>query len=218
MQPFGCLSSGIVAAMEPGSGLALTASMSMAETRKPQQRRAQRHQRPRIRVTWRKFPRRARRSSMRSCAGWAKRKWRVPPHHCGGQGSPPAVDQFFAAGAGDPQSHLPDAPLAAAGYGLWLLRRLSDGGARPPAIVHREHHHGGAAGVQGISLGQHLAHGRGCGRSCWSPNFVGTLFAALFCTYTPVLPPELLHGMLDISRACWLAGGTWPSAALRPAS
>ena len=31
-------------------------------------------------------------------------------------------------------------------------------------------------------------------------NFVGTLFAALFCTFTPVLTPELYNGMLDISR------------------
>jgi formate/nitrite transporter FocA (FNT family) len=31
-------------------------------------------------------------------------------------------------------------------------------------------------------------------------NFAGTLFAALFCRFTPVLAPELLHGMLDISR------------------
>ena len=32
-------------------------------------------------------------------------------------------------------------------------------------------------------------------------NFIGTLFAAAFCTFTPVLPPELLHGMQHISRA-----------------
>ncbi len=31
-------------------------------------------------------------------------------------------------------------------------------------------------------------------------NFAGTLFAAMFCTFTPVLPPELLRGMQDISR------------------
>ncbi len=31
-------------------------------------------------------------------------------------------------------------------------------------------------------------------------NVAGTLFAALFCTFTPVLPPELLQGMLAISR------------------
>jgi len=31
-------------------------------------------------------------------------------------------------------------------------------------------------------------------------NFAGTLFAALFCTFTPVLTPDLFHGMLDISR------------------
>ena len=31
-------------------------------------------------------------------------------------------------------------------------------------------------------------------------NFAGTLFAALFCTFTPVLSPDLYNGMLDISR------------------
>jgi formate/nitrite transporter FocA (FNT family) len=31
-------------------------------------------------------------------------------------------------------------------------------------------------------------------------NMAGTLFAALFCSFTPVLPPELLQGMLAISR------------------
>src|SRR5581483_321105 len=30
-------------------------------------------------------------------------------------------------------------------------------------------------------------------------NFCGTLFAALFCTFTPVLSPYLYQGMLDIS-------------------
>jgi formate/nitrite transporter FocA (FNT family) len=31
-------------------------------------------------------------------------------------------------------------------------------------------------------------------------NMVGTLFASLFCSFTPVLPPELLKGMLKISE------------------
>ena len=31
-------------------------------------------------------------------------------------------------------------------------------------------------------------------------NLAGTLFAALFCSFTPVLPDELLEGMLSISR------------------
>ncbi len=31
-------------------------------------------------------------------------------------------------------------------------------------------------------------------------NFAGTLFAALFCRFTPVLTPELFNGMIDISR------------------
>lgn len=31
-------------------------------------------------------------------------------------------------------------------------------------------------------------------------NMAGTLFAALFCNFTPALTPDLWHGMLDISR------------------
>ena len=31
-------------------------------------------------------------------------------------------------------------------------------------------------------------------------NLTGTLFAALFCTFTPVLSPELLDGMMEVSR------------------
>src|SRR4051812_22266614 len=31
-------------------------------------------------------------------------------------------------------------------------------------------------------------------------NLAGTLFAALFCTFTPVLTPELRDGMIEISR------------------
>jgi formate/nitrite transporter FocA (FNT family) len=39
-------------------------------------------------------------------------------------------------------------------------------------------------------------------------NLAGTLFAALFCTFTPVLSAELQHGMLTISRDL-LALGWW---------
>ena len=31
-------------------------------------------------------------------------------------------------------------------------------------------------------------------------NLAGTLFAALFCTFTPVLPGDIYNGMLEISR------------------
>jgi formate/nitrite transporter FocA (FNT family) len=31
-------------------------------------------------------------------------------------------------------------------------------------------------------------------------NMTGTLFAALFCTFTPVLTPELKQGMIEVSR------------------
>lgn len=37
-------------------------------------------------------------------------------------------------------------------------------------------------------------------------NFAGTLFAALFCTFTPVLTPELKSGMLEISRQLMTPG------------
>jgi formate/nitrite transporter FocA (FNT family) len=38
-------------------------------------------------------------------------------------------------------------------------------------------------------------------------NLTGTLFAALFCFYAPVLPAGLLHGMIDISRHLSAYGG-----------
>jgi formate/nitrite transporter FocA (FNT family) len=39
-------------------------------------------------------------------------------------------------------------------------------------------------------------------------NLAGTLFAALFCTYTSVLTPELRDGMMEISRQ--ILGHPWP--------
>ena len=39
-------------------------------------------------------------------------------------------------------------------------------------------------------------------------NLAGTLFAALFCTFTPVLPPQIYDGMLALSREL-LALGSW---------
>jgi formate/nitrite transporter FocA (FNT family) len=39
-------------------------------------------------------------------------------------------------------------------------------------------------------------------------NLVGTLIAALFCTFTPVLTSELLHGMVEVSRH--LTTMSWP--------
>jgi formate/nitrite transporter FocA (FNT family) len=38
-------------------------------------------------------------------------------------------------------------------------------------------------------------------------NMAGTLFAALFCSFTPVLPPELYKSMLEISRT--LTDNSW---------
>ena len=42
-------------------------------------------------------------------------------------------------------------------------------------------------------------------------NLAGTLFAALFCTFTPVLPGDIYSGMLEISRDL-LALGWWEMA------
>lgn len=39
-------------------------------------------------------------------------------------------------------------------------------------------------------------------------NLAGTLIAALFCTFTPVLTPELVHGMVEVSRH--LTAMSWP--------
>ena len=44
-------------------------------------------------------------------------------------------------------------------------------------------------------------------------NFVGTLIAALFCSFTPVLPGDLLREMLSISRV--LLGTDWWDMAFR---
>jgi formate-nitrite transporter family protein len=44
-------------------------------------------------------------------------------------------------------------------------------------------------------------------------NLAGTLFAALFCTYTPVLPAEVYDGMLTISRD--LLAVSWPEMLFR---
>jgi formate/nitrite transporter FocA (FNT family) len=38
-------------------------------------------------------------------------------------------------------------------------------------------------------------------------NVAGTLFAALFCTFTPVITPELKQAMLEIGRHSMLSGG-----------
>jgi formate/nitrite transporter FocA (FNT family) len=42
-------------------------------------------------------------------------------------------------------------------------------------------------------------------------NFTGTLLAAIFCTYSPVLPADLLHAMQSVSRHL-LDLGWWPMA------
>ena len=49
-------------------------------------------------------------------------------------------------------------------------------------------------------------------------NLAGTLFAALFCTFTPALPGDMYNGMLEISRDLlgFTAGGRWCSARLPP--
>jgi formate/nitrite transporter FocA (FNT family) len=42
-------------------------------------------------------------------------------------------------------------------------------------------------------------------------NYVGTLIAAIFCTFTPVLPAGLLHEMMNLSRVL-LGVGWWDMA------
>ena len=42
----------------------------------------------------------------------------------------------------------------------------------------------------------------------WIANTVGTLFAALFCTFTPVIAPGLLAGMVEISGE--ILKNSWP--------
>jgi len=42
----------------------------------------------------------------------------------------------------------------------------------------------------------------------WIANTAGTLFAAAFCSFTPVISPELLATMLDVSSE--MMGNSWP--------
>jgi formate-nitrite transporter family protein len=42
----------------------------------------------------------------------------------------------------------------------------------------------------------------------WAANTVGTLFAALFCTFTPVIPSDLRDAMLDVSGQLMRHGWT----------
>jgi formate-nitrite transporter family protein len=52
----------------------------------------------------------------------------------------------------------------------------------------------------------------------FAANMTGTLFAALFCTFTPVLTPELRDGMLEIScHMMETTGAKCSSKASRPA-
>ena len=67
------------------------------------------------------------------------------------------------------ETHLPDAPWRPLVAGFGYSGRLPDGGARTPAIVHREHDHGGAAGAQVAQLGRTCGGWHGYGQSCSPP-------------------------------------------------
>ncbi len=104
------------------------------------------------------------------------------------------------------QTHLPDTqwrPLVAAfGYSAGFLM----------AVLSRQQLFTESTITVVLPVLKHLAWGK-----IWSmirlwaivfvANMIGTLFAAVFCTFTPVLPHELFAGMLGISRA--LRGYSW---------
>lgn len=50
----------------------------------------------------------------------------------------------------------------------------------------------------------------------FAANLTGTLFAALFCTFTPVIPEELRHSMLEVSAE--LTRGGWLEMAFKGVS
>lgn len=104
------------------------------------------------------------------------------------------------------QTHLPDAPwrplVAGLGYSVGFLM----------AVLGRQQLFTESTITVVLPVLKHLSWD-GIGRMLrlWAivfvANIVGTLFAALFCTFTPVLPRELSAGMLEISRA--LLDATW---------
>ncbi len=124
----------------------------------------------------------------------------------GGRGR--IIDQLLTPGAGHFAITPAGRSLAAAGREFWLLHRLHHGCDVTSATFHRKHDHSRPADRGRFNLGQCAAVRHGCGQSCWRPISPGTLFAALFCTYTPVLSPQIYDGMLAISRDL-LAVGWW---------
>jgi formate/nitrite transporter FocA (FNT family) len=104
------------------------------------------------------------------------------------------------------QTHLPDAPwrplVSGLGYSVGFLM----------AVLGRQQLFTESTITVVLPVFKNLAwHRIGQMLRLWAivfvANIVGTLFAALFCTFTPVLPTALYAGMLEISRT--LLDATW---------
>ena len=152
-------------------------------------------------ATSRSWQRRARRSSTKWSAGWAKRRWRGPLTSLWWSGVAAGLSISFSLLAqAILQAHLPDAPwrplVASFGYCIGFVMAV----LVAPAIVHREHDHCRVAGGRRISRSNNLGRMARLWAIVLAANVAGTLFAALFCAYSPVLPAELYDGMLTISR------------------
>lgn len=97
------------------------------------------------------------------------------------------------------QTHLPDAPwrplIADLGYSVGFVMVVM---SRQQLFTETT-----VTAVLPVMADKSLRHFTLLARM-WSvvliANFAGTLFAALFCTFTPVLPPDLYNGMLEISH------------------
>ena len=73
-----------------------------------------------------------------------------------------------------------------------IFRGLSDGGPCPPAVFHRDHDHRGPADAPN-SPRPTRPDGEAVVR-VFAAQLGGHVFAALFCTFTPALTPELKAG------------------------
>ena len=109
------------------------------------------------------------------------------------------VDQLFAATEAILQSHLPDAPWRplvvsfgyCVGFIMVVLSRQQLFTESTITVV---------LPVMADFTPRNLARMGRLWAIVLGANFVGTLVAALFCSFTPVLSPELKGAMLAISR------------------
>ncbi len=165
--------------------------------------------------TSRSWQRRARRSSTRSCAAWAKRKWRAPHFAVVVGRGGGTLDQLLAAVAGDPDNTSAGRTLAAAGRELRLLHRLHHGGALAPATVHRKHDHRGFAGRSRCDVRQYGTYGAALGDRARSQSSRHIVRGIVLHLHARAVGRRLQRNAGDQPKICLAsAGGRWSSAPL----